>query len=502
MLAASILIVAVLTSATLGSAAQRGPREVTIPDIQATDDPAGNSPLVGRLVSVKGVVTAVVPDGFGLAGYFIQERASAPWAGVYVADPTGNRPAVGDLVEIVATVAELEGFTLLIDVGEFTVLYNDVPLPAASGLTLRAIADDAEPWESVRIAVHQVTVADASPSPPAGRNEWLVDDSHGHQLRVGRLLGDYAYTPIPTEELLTVRGLLGREQGNPVLQPTGAEDIVRRGSATWISEIQAVADPVTDDASPLNGERVTTAGVVTAVYPRADGGAWFTLQEPGGGPWSGVWVWEAWTEDVPLLRAFVSASGDVVETFGRTELRVAGSQIVVHSVRHVGPEPIRVSAAAIAGGRAIAERYEGVLVETGRVTVTDPNPDVPDDFGEWLIADRRTGRAARVDDLASYSYEPVRGAVLAFVRGAVDFTFGDFKLQPRSDRDISEPIAAKPTVSVAPTSTSKSPPKPPTLRPVFTPTSTLLFVPTPGCKKEPCGAVEVIHGPYSSEDQK
>jgi hypothetical protein len=139
------------------------------------------------------------------------------------------------------------------------------------------------------------------------------------------------------------------------------------------------------------------------------------------------------------------------------------------------------------------------------VTVVDPNPDAPDDFGEWLIADARAGRAARVDDLASYNYDPVRGAKLAFVRGVVDFTFGDFKLQPRNNGDIGEPIASTPTPSAAPTSTPKLPPTPPTLWPSFAPTSTLSVVPTPGCKKERCGDVdveEVTRGPRSSDDQK
>jgi hypothetical protein len=505
MLSGSGLVLALLASAALASAAYEGPREVTIPDIQVTDDPTGDSPLVGWLVNVEGVVTAVVPDGAGLAGYFIQERASASWAGVYVADSTGNRPVVGDLVRIVARVAELEGLTALTDVREFTVLHNAVPLPAAVGLTLGAISADAEPWESVRVAVHHVTVADVGLSPPARPDEWLVGDSTGHLLRVGRLLGGYAFAPIPTEELLTVRGLLELERGNPVLQPAGTDDVVRRGSVMWISEIQAVADPEADDASPLIGERVTTSGVVTAVYPPEDGGTWFTLQDPLGGAWSGVWVGEPRSGQVPMLGTFVSLSGEIVETFGRTELRAAPPQVVVHSVRNLGPAPTRVSAAAFACGRACAERYEGVLVQTGRVTVVDPNPDAPDDFGEWLIADARAGRAARVDDLASYNYDPVRGAKLAFVRGVVDFTFGDFKLQPRNNGDIGEPIASTPTPSAAPTSTPKLPPTPPTLWPSFAPTSTLSVVPTPGCKKERCGDVdveEVTRGPRSSDDQK
>jgi hypothetical protein len=492
-IAGSVAVILVLAVVPFLPGARHGatdeaPLEVAIPEIQKTDDPQGASPLVGRLVGVDGIVTAVVPDQVGVAGYFIQEPLSAAWAGVYVADPAGNHPGVGDLVHVVATVVESDGLTTLTDVREFTVLSNGGPVPTARGVTLSAIANNEEPWESVRVAVHHVVVDEADLRPAAAA-DWLVGDSAGHQLRVGRLVGDYAYTPIPTEELLMARGVLWVEGRTPVLEPTAAGDVLSRESVTWISEIQAVPDPRASDASPLQGERVATAGVVTAVFPNVTGGAWYTLQEPRGGSWSGLWVWDPRLDRVPVRGAYVSLSGDVAESFGRTGLRAVTSEpVVLYSVDHVGPTPMRVRVADIALGRATGEQYEGLLVETGPVTVTNPNPDAPDDFGEWLIADSPTGPAARVGDRGDYDYEPTGGAGLMFVRGPVDFTFGDFKLQPRDSGDIGEsPMMATPTVS--PTAT---PLTAPTALPSPWPTATPSVVPTPECGNGRCGATVVV----------
>ncbi|MFQ5593861.1 MAG: cohesin domain-containing protein [Anaerolineae bacterium] len=427
------LVVAFVGLSLASAGAQ--PIEVSIPDIQQTDSPAGASPLLGQVVTVDGIVTALDPREGGLDGYFIEEPEGGAWSGVYVADSSGNRPAVGDQVRITGLVDEISGFTTVTNLDEFTVVSNGNPLPAAWGITAAMLQTNGEPWESVWTAVHGLTVIDENPDAPDDFGEWLLSDATDATVRVGHLLGDYVYSPIEGDELVMVRGVVYFSVDTFKLEPLSSADILEQRKYNTIYEIQTVPDESEDDASPLNGERVTTAGVVTGVFFPPDGGARYAIQDVRGGPWSGVWVYQA-TGQPPARGSHVELAGTVREFFGRTELfDVGDNDISVDSVSNTLPAAAEIHTIDIATGRPSAESYEGVLIRVGPVTVTNANPDAPDDFGEWLMADW-TGASVRVDDLGNYQYEPVEADELAFVRGVVDFTFDQFKTQPRDDADI------------------------------------------------------------------
>lgn len=67
------------------------PPVLSIYDVQRTDDPEGDSPYVGQVVTVDGIVTALDPGTVDrLDGYFIEAPPAGPWSGIYIADPTGN----------------------------------------------------------------------------------------------------------------------------------------------------------------------------------------------------------------------------------------------------------------------------------------------------------------------------------------------------------------------------------------------------------------------------
>jgi uncharacterized protein YdeI (BOF family) len=409
--------------------------EVSIPDIQRTDNPAGDSPLLGQVVAVDGVVTALDSRDGGLNGYFIQEPEGGPWTGVYVADSSGNRPAIGDMVRVIGRVDEMLGLTVVTNLEEFTVVSNGNPLPAAQGVTANVLQTDGEPWESVWVAVHGATVISENPDAPDDFGEWLIADATRGSVRVGHTLGDYDYRPMDGDVLVMVRGVVDFSSNAFKLEPTGSADILEQRDYTTIYEIQAVPKDAESDASPLNGERVTTAGVVTGVFFPPEGGVRYALEDVRGGEWSGVWVNQA-AGEAPRRGSHVELTGTVREFFGRTELfDVDPDSIVVHSANNVLPAAAEIHTIDIATGRPSAESYEGVLIHVGPVTVTNANPDAPDDFGEWLIADW-TGASIRVDDLGGYEYTPVEADELAFVQGPVDFTFNQFKIQPRDDNDI------------------------------------------------------------------
>ena len=97
--------------------------------------------------------------------------------------------------------------------------------------------------------------------------------------------------------------------------------------------------------------------------------------------------------------------------------------------------PMTVTTAQVMTGGANAEAYEGCLVSI--VDVTVDNPDLGN--GEWSITDGTN--SARVDDNWDYFYYPEAEQELAEVTGVLDFTFDDFKIQPRLARDVVEELS-------------------------------------------------------------
>ncbi len=180
-----------------------------------------------------------------------------------------------------------------------------------------------------------------------------------------------------------------------------------------IYEIQYTTDP--GGASPYEGERVETSGVVTAVFESS-----FFIQD-GSGAWNGINIYPL---EAVSLEDEIIIVGDVLEYYGKTEitdiisLQISGTSDL--------PEPVTISTDALAN----SESYEGVLVKVEDVTVT--NDDLGN--GEWEIDDG-SGHC-RVDDLGVYTYVPALDDFIYSITGVVDYTYGNFKLEPRDDDDL------------------------------------------------------------------
>ena len=186
---------------------------------------------------------------------------------------------------------------------------------------------------------------------------------------------------------------------------------------TPIHDIQYTEDPSGD--SPLVDQTVTTEGIVIAVYGRQ-----VVIEDPAGGPWNAILLYLA--SGHGLNRGDeVRVTGQVQEYYSMTQLGNNPSFEVL-STGNALPGPDIVSTAD-----AAAEQWESVLLQVRNVTVT--NPDLG--YGEWSVADS-SGVDLRVDDLGSYTYEPVLDDQLESVTGPLFYTYGDFKLEPRDDADI------------------------------------------------------------------
>ncbi|OFY21019.1 MAG: hypothetical protein A2W98_01620 [Bacteroidetes bacterium GWF2_33_38] len=145
----------------------------TIYDIQYTTASAGDSPLVGQLVTVTGIVTGLHYNYAGgtYRGYFIQDAVGA-WNGVYVYS-SANTPTVGDEVTLTATVSEYNGLTELTGVTNYTLNSSGNTLPTA---TVHSTGDLAkEPYEGVLIRAQFAECTTA----PTTYNDFTVNDGTG-----------------------------------------------------------------------------------------------------------------------------------------------------------------------------------------------------------------------------------------------------------------------------------------------------------------------------------
>ena len=200
---------------------------------------------------------------------------------------------------------------------------------------------------------------------------------------------------------------------------------------TSIYDVQYTTDSSGD--SPLVGTEVTITGVVTAEFWGSYKNRQIFVQDSVGA-WSGVMVYNYGGIDALATVAegdSVVITGTVKEYYNKTEIDPATS-IVSHGKAVNQITPITVTPADIKTGSATAESYEGVLVKVANVTVGDPDLG----NGEWSVAAGTD--SVRLDDLWDYYYWPTAGDSLTEVVGCIDYSYDDFKIQPRLARDVVE----------------------------------------------------------------
>lgn len=420
------------------------PLNVTIAEIQTTDDPAGDSPLAGQLVTTRGVVTAVMRGGDA----FIQDGAG-PWSGLFLYRPDGAF-GVGDAVSVTGVVEEYDGLTEIAEGAVVRVDGGD-PLPEPEVLPSGDIGQ--EQWEGVLIRVEDATVTEAAM--PSG--QWAVDDGSG-ALLVDDMA--YAYEPAVDAVLGAVQGPLYYSAGEFKVEPRGAADV--RYSLT-IPGVQGRGQ-----RSPYAGEVVETAGVITLLT--ADGDH-FWMQDPLGdddpATSDGVFVDGGGAFAQAAGRAL--AAGDRVRVVATVDEQQFGAALPLTRLTNVvaldvlgraaTPAPVVVEDlpdVSIPNAIAYWEALEGMLVSVSNAPVVGPT----NAFGEFVVLTRPDARpgsgyvpsAGQVfvrelgDNVVDYNPERVmiddssleetlvvqpRDLLRRFV-GVVDYTFGNYKLQPVS----------------------------------------------------------------------
>ncbi len=260
--------------------------------------------------------------------------------------------------------------------------------------------------------------------PVAGTYEWVLGD-----LDAGESIGFEVTVTVNNNvapiDLVNQAEVSADLNGKPVSDQ--AEWITGVFELVTIQDIQTVADPETSDASPLLGQTVFTAGILTAAPGEISGPGVAVIQNAQGGPFSGLVV-DADFSSLTLARGDeIRVLGEVVESFGLTRLNASSVELV--GSPGVPDAEILTTADLAEQSPAVSEQWEGVLIEFRDVEVTAELS-----FGEWQFDDG--SGLARGDDEGSISIEPAVGDEYAFIRGIGWFSFSNYKLQPRNNADI------------------------------------------------------------------
>ncbi len=246
------------------------------------------------------------------------------------------------------------------------------------------------------------------------------------------------FTPEMSPDSLTAYGLYANDV--PTVSdhiPVVSDFKVLQPSSTSIYDIQHTNDPGADNTypSPLNGQTVTTSGIVTATGYGGYANNFF-ISEQNGGLWEGVYIYDAAAS--PSVGDLVEVCGEVYEYYGLTEIRYAS--VAVISSGNPVPDPLIVQTGDLIDP-IDAEPYEGCFVKVENVVVTqEPNPN-----NEWFVDDG-TG-ACQIDD-GMYMYPATAGEEFTYIKGLLDYSWDEYGINPRDMSDLQVYSTDNPSIDV------------------------------------------------------
>ncbi len=205
-----------------------------------------------------------------------------------------------------------------------------------------------------------------------------------------------------------------QDTSGAALQGTDSTDFY--GAFVPIHVIQSEMDT---SGQSIHVDKVyTVTGIVTA---DSSAFSWYYIEEPQGGPWSGIQVFDRTNEptmgDSIVIVARVSEYNLMTELLDVVYFEIASSG-------HQLPDPIVLTTGVLAD--TTGEPYEGVLVHVDSATVVGIQAN-------YFEIDDGSG-ICRVGNMGAYTYEPDTGDVIS-VTGVVSYR-GAYEIGPRGDSDI------------------------------------------------------------------
>lgn len=202
------------------------------------------------------------------------------------------------------------------------------------------------------------------------------------------------------------------------------------GTFETIFTIQS--DTTAGGASNYEDLPVNVTGYVSAGNGIYNDHTFYIADDASAAPWEGIKVYSYYANPTVVEGDYVSIAGLVDEYYGETEINASNAASdTTNCITILDNGYDMVAYDILTGDIPGEESLEGVLVQTTETTVTD----TMNQYGEWKTDDG-SGECI-VDDYAGYGYVPAIGDEKD-VAGIVMYSYGNFKLQPRSDADITD----------------------------------------------------------------
>ena len=150
----------------------------------------------------------------------------------------------------------------------------------------------------------------------------------------------------------------------------------------------------------------------------------FSVQDAGGGEWSGLWVYTGSAEVTVSQGDVVDIVGTTTEYYGLTEVMVEAAEDV--SVMSSGADVAVMSLSEIP---ADWEPYEGVVITLPDVTMTGEADSGGEPMTNWGIA---------IEDLFMDLDADPMSAAYSSVTGVLTYNWDTYKIAPRSAADLVE----------------------------------------------------------------
>ncbi len=364
----------------------------------------------GDLVTVKGVIVTS-PITRDAEGFFIQDAKGGPRSGLYVWYPSGLDPFVvaqGDEVTIEGTISEYYGWTELKITGPDAIKNTGTgELPAAIDLGDGA-GVNWDDYESTIVQISNQTVESVN-----AYNTGKL--SSGLNLDDGFTFLDYTCGGV--FESLT--GIIFYQYEEHSLNPRTLDDL------------GAYTEGPTSDGTIADVQQGNICGMVSltglvattdSIPDVDDGSVTFYAQDSGGGEYSGMPIY--------VKGELSIQAGDVVNVVGSAGEFYDLTQLYLTDPAGVTPtgttaEPVSVTLTA---APADWEPYEGTLLTLQNVSATSDE----DDYGQV-----NTNYNLMLDD-ELVRFDAVTGTTWSSVTGVLTYTYGEWKLWPRSAADLAE----------------------------------------------------------------
>ena len=427
---------------------------LTIAEIQGMQD---ESPYIGQMVTTTGLVVAKSEST-----YFLQDGAGS-WNGIYVYS-TNDSLEVGTQISITAIVDEFSGATQLSDVNSITVLVSEF---TELSTTISAALLNTEAYEGVLVTIDTLMctseVNNYGEAEFSGATDVIISDDMYFDFTPS--LGSY----------YAVTGVVNHSYGNYKINPRNESDItayivgcmdststIFNASATLelddscdeiivviagctdstatnynpeaiqddgsceyevleltISEIQGMTD-----SSPFEGQTVSTSGTVTAIT--SDG---YFIQDAVEA-WSGIFVYDS--VNVVEMGDEIALDAEVAEFYDMTQLKnVIFFTVTTNSTGEY------YSTLILDNDEPLTEKYEGCLVEYNVMDCIQSN----NEYGEAIISSGDNVEVITSDFIFLYPFEAGPSPSGITVIGVVVFSFGEYKICPRSYEDVHSEIS-------------------------------------------------------------